>query len=142
MRGFVRIYPGTDNRDAAWSYPSRVANADVPPLTRATMEYFLASFLPDQSKAEDWRVSPLLVQRVADVAPVLLITGGCDVLHDEGVKYATRLSEAGVAVTHRNFPGMIHGFIEMAGVLSATNIALDTIAFMLRQCLAPPTSAC
>lgn len=137
LRCQILIYPGTDNRDVAWSYPSRLANADIPPLTRTTMEYFLASFLPDKAKAEDWRVSPLLVEQVAGVAPALVITGSCDVLHDEAVKYVGRLSDAGVAVIHRNFPGMIHGFIEMAGVLTATNLALDMIAFVLRECLMP-----
>jgi acetyl esterase len=133
LRCQILIYPGTDNRNVAWSYPSRIANADTPPLTRSLMDYFISNFLPDKAMAEDWRMSPLIVGDVAGVAPALLITASCDALHDEGVKYAARFSEAGVAVIHRNFPGMIHGFIEMAGVLTATDQALDTIAFVLRE---------
>lgn len=135
LRCQILIYPGTDNRDSAWFYPSRIANGDNQPLTRSVMDYFIANFLPDKSAAEDWRVSPLLAPDVAGVAPALVITGSCDVLHDEAVKYVARLSDADVAVIHRNFPGMIHGFIEMAGVLSATHLALDTIAFTLREYL-------
>lgn len=140
LRCQILIYPGTDNRDRVWSYPSRIANADNPPLKRPVMDYFLANFLPDKALAEDWRVSPLLAADVSGVAPALVITGSCDVLHDEGVMYVARLAKADVAVTHRNFPGMIHGFIEMAGVLTATHVALDTIAFMLRERLAPSTA--
>lgn len=133
LRCQILIYPGGDNRDVAWSYPSRVANAHVPPLTRSLMEYFVAQFLPDKSLADDWRVSPLVADSVEGVAPALVITGSCDVLHDEGVMYAERLEKAGVPVIRRNFPGMIHGFFEMAGVLTAANIALDTVAFVLRE---------
>lgn len=140
LRCQILIYPGLDNRDVAWSYPSRITYAAVPPLTRAMMEYFMAGFLPDKARAEDWRVSPLAADSVAGAAPALVITGGCDPLHDEALKYVARLSEAGVAVIHRHFPGMIHGFIEMAGVLTATNLALDTIAFVLRERLAPMRS--
>lgn len=133
LRCQILIYPGTDNRETALSYPSRIANAQVPPLTRPVMEYLVTKFLPDASMADDWRVSPLAVDSVEGVAPALLITGSCDALHDEGVLYADRLDRAGVPVIRRNFPGMIHGFIEMAGVLTATVLALDTIAFVLRE---------
>ncbi|UVK49714.1 alpha/beta hydrolase (plasmid) [Mesorhizobium sp. AR02] len=133
LRCQILIYPATDNRDSAWSYPSRIAYAEVPPLTRPIMEYFRESFLPDKTAAQDWRVSPLVVESVENVATALVITGSCDVLHDEGVLYADRLEKAGVAVIRRNFPGMVHGFIEMAGVLTATHLALDTIAFVLRE---------
>ncbi len=104
-------------------------------LTRPVMEYFLQHFLPGEAAAQDWRISPLLARTLEGVAPALVITGGCDVLHDEGVLYADRLEAASVGVIRRNFPGMIHGFIEMAGVLSATRLALDTIAFTLREYL-------
>jgi acetyl esterase len=133
LRCQILIYPGTDNREVAWSYPSRVANAQTPPLTRSTMEFFLEKFLPDERIAQDWRVSPLLADSVEGVAPALVITGSLDALHDEAVLYADRLDQAGVAVIRRNFPGMVHGFIEWAGVLPATSLALDTIAFMLRE---------
>lgn len=135
LRGQILIYPGTDNRPEAWSYASRVANAQVPPLTRPVMEYFLGHFLPGEAAAQDWRISPLLARTLEGVAPALVITGSCDVLRDEGILYADRLEAADVGVIRRNFPGMIHGFIEMAGVLSATHRALDTIAFTLREYL-------
>jgi len=133
LRAQILIYPGTDNRATAWQYPSRVHNAGFPPLTRPMMEYFLDKFLPDEAAAENWRVSPLLAASLEGVAPTLVITGGADVLHDEGLLYADRLDDAGVAVIRRNFPGMIHGFIEMSGVLTAAREALSTIAFYLRE---------
>lgn len=136
MRCQILIYPGIDNRNSAWDYPSRIRNADMPPLTRAMMEYFLNAYLPDDMIASDWRVSPIVVEEMAGLCPALVITAGLDVLHDEAVLYADRLEQAGVDVVRRNFPGMIHGFIELATILPETIEALDVIALTLRQRLA------
>ncbi len=69
------------------------------------------------------------------MAPAFLITGSCDALHDEGNFYADRLEAAHVAVSRMNFPGMIHGFIEMAGALSAAHRAFDAVADTLKKYL-------
>ncbi len=47
--------------------------------------------------------------------------------------YADRLEQNNVEVVRRNFPGMIHGFIELGGVLAATTDAMETIDLMLCQ---------
>ncbi|MEJ7925709.1 alpha/beta hydrolase [Sphingobium sp. AN641] len=129
----VLIYPGTDNRETAWNYPSRVRNAAMPPLTQEVMKYFLDAYLTDETIAAHWHISPLVVKEMAGLCPALVITAGCDVLHDEGSFYAERLEQAGVEVMRRTFPGMIHGFIELGAILPETFEALDMIALMLRQ---------
>ncbi|WP_019997617.1 alpha/beta hydrolase [Aureimonas ureilytica] len=133
LRGQVLIYPCTDVREASWSSPSRVLNATVPPLTQDAATFLIDEFLADRNLADDWRVSPIAASSFAGVAPALVITGSRDILLDDGLGYAARLRDAEVPVIHRNFPGMVHGFIELAGVLSATHTALDTIAFFLRE---------
>ncbi len=42
---------------------------------------------------------------------------GHDPLRDEGKMYADKLGEAGVTVTYRDYPGQIHGFMIMSGVI-------------------------
>ncbi len=137
LRCQVLIYPSTDTRQGADAYPSRARNAQVPPLTPELMQFMVERYVLNEAAAQDWRASPIVARSLAGLPPALLITGSRDPLHDEGVLYAQRLTEAGVEVTHRNFAGMIHGFIQMAGFLSAADEAMETIGLILRQRLLP-----
>ena len=56
------------------------------------------------------------------------MTAGADPLRDEGYEYAGRLTEAGVAMTYRHFPGQFHGFFTMGKLLNQANIAASEIA--------------
>ncbi len=73
----------------------------------------------------DWRISPALAADVAGAAPALVILADRDALYDEGLHYAQRLRQAGVEVTMRVYPGMIHGFINMGAVLRAAGETID-----------------
>ena len=133
LRGQVLIYPSTDNRLEPDLYPSRGRNAAVPPLTWDMVRYFHARHMPDPALALDWRTSPILVPDAAGLAPALLIGGARDVLHDEGEAYADRLAAAGVPVERKTYPGMVHGFVELGGVIAAAADALERIADWLRR---------
>ena len=47
----------------------------------------------------------------------LVVTAECDVLHDEGERYAEALRRAGGRVEYKEYPGMIHGFFGMMPVV-------------------------
>jgi acetyl esterase/lipase len=61
-----------------------------------------------------------------------VLRNGFDPLRDEGDEYARRLNEAGVAVTHRTFPGQFHGFFTMGKLLQQANVAADEIGVWLK----------
>lgn len=125
----VLIYPGIDNSTAGEQRLSRIEQAQTPPLGAQAMKTMVSNYLPDPTSANDWRASPLLAEDHTDLPPVLVITGGYDPLRDEGIAYAQRLAESGVEVLHRHYAGLVHGFIEMGGVLDAVEDAMQTIAF-------------
>ena len=50
------------------------------------------------------------------LAPAHIVLCGWDPLRDEGQAYADKLAAAGVPVTTRNHPGMVHGFMNMTSV--------------------------
>jgi acetyl esterase len=126
----VLTYPVTD---VAAESPSYAEFADGFMLTRESMRWFVAHYLPGQPDALDWRVSPLRAPSLAGVAPALVVTAGFDPLRDEGDAYARRLREAGVRVDTICYGGMIHGFVPMGRLIETGNRAVAHAAASLRQ---------
>jgi len=125
----VLIYPATD---AAMRHDSIGRFAEGYVLTRSTMRWFYEQYLRSPEDAADWRVSPLLAPDLSGLPPACVLTAGYDPLCDEGDAYAARLAAAGVAVTHRRFPGQVHGFAMNGRIIRAAETALDEIAAALK----------
>jgi acetyl esterase len=116
----VLIYPAVDLSCSTKSYDTF---ADGYLLTRRVVDWYLRLYV-ENADVRDPRISPQFSPQVSDV-PALVYTAGFDVLRDEAQIYARRLQAAGTRVTHREFPGFIHGFVLMTVVrsaLAATNV--------------------
>ncbi|HVC56504.1 MAG TPA: alpha/beta hydrolase [Stellaceae bacterium] len=114
------VYPIADYTLSTPSYQKFAEGYGL--LTRAAMVWFQGHYLRSPADAEDWRASPIKAASFAGVAPAVVVTAECDVLHDDGERYAAALRQAGVAVEYREYPGMIHGFLGMVpAVDDATN---------------------
>ncbi|MEO8204032.1 MAG: alpha/beta hydrolase [Betaproteobacteria bacterium] len=132
------IYPATDQRSG---HESHKRNAEGYLLTRKVMDYFRGHYLPDESDWLDWRASPLLAGSLAGLPPAYVLTAGYDPLVDEGRAYADRLATEGVPTQYRDYPGMIHGFLLMGGVLDTANEAIAACCVALRGAFdAPPST--
>jgi acetyl esterase len=105
------IYPVSDYTMSGDSYGRYATGYGI--LTRDAMVWFREHYLRTPEDANDWRASPLRAKSFAGVAPAIIITAECDVLHDDGERYAEALRRAGVRVEYRAFPGMIHAFFGM-----------------------------
>jgi len=83
----------------------------------------------------DVRASPLRSEKLSGQPPAHVITAGFDPLCDEGRAYANALEAAGVAVTYKNYEGLIHGFASMAGLIPAARAAYDDMVETFRTLL-------
>ena len=101
-------------------------------LTRRNIEWFFGLYTPNPADRQDPRYAPLLCPDLSSLPPALVIVAGYDPLRDEGIAYAERLKEAGVAVELTNYTGMIHGFYSMSGAVDAGKEAIDQSAKALR----------
>jgi acetyl esterase len=144
------IYPSTD-RSRVW--PSAQQFADSRFLSKADRQWFYGHYLgKSDSPATDPEVSPLLglEQRLnaiasnqtnsADsslvsrtLAATVLVTGGHDVLQDEGKAYAEALAQCGTTVKHLHFDRLDHGFMHFIGVNKVAYQATKQIALEFRQ---------
>ena len=76
-------------------------------------------------------VSPLYADDVSGLPEALIILGQCDILLDEGLKYARKLKDAGVSVEYKVYNGMPHGFI--GNIYKESFEALDEICISLKD---------
>jgi acetyl esterase len=118
-------------------YPVTDANFDTPSyrrfangcwLTRRTMQWFWDAYAPDRAVRGRITASPLRasVAELRGLPRALLITDS-DVLLDEGRAYANKLRAAGVPLTYRHYPQIIHDFM-MLNALRDTRSARDAVA--------------
>ena len=105
------VYPVADYTMSTPSYQKFAEGYGL--LTRAAMVWFQGHYLRSPEDAQDWRASPIKAPSLNGVAPAIIVTAECDVLHDDGEGYAEALRRAGVAVEYREYPGMIHAFFGM-----------------------------
>jgi acetyl esterase len=128
IAGQVLIYPAID---FAMTHPSHSEPETSVLLTHSVIRWFRDHYLNGAADIQDWRASPARAATLAGLPPAYVLTAGADPLRDEGDEYANRLREAGVAVTHRSFPGQFHGFFTMGKLLQQANVAAGEIGAWL-----------
>jgi acetyl esterase len=125
------IYPVTQLGQP--EMPSMKENAKGYFLERESMDWFTRMYCPDAAHRSDPRLSPLLAKDLSSLPPAYVVTAGFDPLRDEGKAYADKLADAGVPVTYVNYPGMIHGFFSMRGLIPKAREAVAAAAAALRS---------
>jgi acetyl esterase/lipase len=110
-------------------------------LTREGMEWFWSQYVPDPQRHSDPEVSPLQANDadLRKLCPALIITAECDVLRDEGEKYAHRLAELGIEVTAMRALGTLHNFyvIDALQESGPARSVLYLVGEALRKALQP-----
>lgn len=131
------LYPVTDCRCDSASYRDF---AEGYYLSAAMMHWFVRQYLPEATLVDDPRASPLRAPDLAGGPGATIITAEYDPLRDEGEAYARALQAAGAQVSLTRWPGQIHGFASMTGLLDDASAVLDKAAGALRTAFAPATA--
>lgn len=116
------IYPAT-NMDMVTQSHKDFAEGYF--LTKPLMEWFQGHYLNGPQDRDDWKASPLKAESVSDLPPALVQTAGFDPLKDEGKAFSDRLNKEGSQSSYTDYPGMIHGFINLGGAIDEAEKAVD-----------------
>jgi acetyl esterase len=127
VRAQLLIYPCTD---FVARRPSRDLFGHGLILTRSDMDWF-DSMYANGGDRNDPRLSPLRAADLKGLPPALLVTAGFDPLRDEGEAYADALRDAGNQVSSWRERGLLHGFINYAGVSRECRAAVKRIGARL-----------
>jgi acetyl esterase len=130
----VLIYPNTDATMSSASW-RELGNKEYVLTTQGTTENY-ARYIPEGVDREQPYISPLKSSDLSNLPPAFILTAEFDPLRDEGEAYAERLRQADVTVKVTRYPGMIHGFFQMGGVIDRGNAAIEDVAEALRTSLA------
>lgn len=109
-RGQVLIYPGLSS-DPLRVVGSRAATA--PMLTAADCAYYRDAFAGGAAclPVDDPEFAPLDDDDFTGLPPAAIFAAGYDPLCQDAEDYAAVLNAAGVAVTYRCDPGLVHGWL-------------------------------
>ncbi len=136
----VLLYPVTDARSYtgrvdSFIYPSISENAESPLLTLETMRFFAHHTVTGSEipcPADDWRLSPLLMETLSNLAPAYIEVCELDPLRDEGVAYAKALEAQGNNVTLTEWDDQVHILMQLAPVCSDGAALLQSVRDQLR----------
>ena len=114
--------------DFALTFPSIAMKPVECLVPRDDLAWYYKTYAGENHDMKDPRVSPLYATDLSGLPPALIIAAEYDTLRDEAKAYAERLQAANVPTVYSCYPGMIHGFLQMGGIVAGARAALDEIA--------------
>jgi len=118
--------------DFTLSFPSIAMPVTECLVPREDLAWYYETYRGDRCDVSDPRVSPIRAPDLSNLPPALIIAAEYDTLRDEAQAYADRLEAAGVPAQYICAPGMIHGFLQMRGIVADdVETATDEIARFL-----------
>ena len=125
------FYPVLDGRCETPSFEQDHAGF----LSSAQMRWYWDQYAPGGLRS-DPRASPCETKITANIAPATIIVAGNDPLYDEGVAYAKAMQTADAPVALHPYPGAIHGFASLFGIIPLADDAISVAADALRAAFA------
>lgn len=107
-------YPVTDDGE---DWPSVREFRDGHYLTARGMAWYWEQYCPEPADRDHPDAAPLHARDLSGLPPAHVVVASHDILRDQGLAYAQRLAQAGVAVTTAEAEGHLHGFLRWSGVV-------------------------
>jgi acetyl esterase len=123
------IYPAVDLSRETASYER---NASGYMLTAASLRWLRDAYIVNTQDRTDPRASPMLREDLTGLPRALIIGAEFDPLVDENAEYARLLQAAGVPTRYVCFPGMIHPFFTLGGIIDDAARAEDLVCEEVR----------
>jgi acetyl esterase len=119
--------------DATLRSPSTTAFREGYGLTRDAMHWAWQQYLAEGTPPDSSAVSPVFAQpdELTGLPATLIVVADLDPARDDGLRFASRLRSANVAVSVARYPGVVHNFTLMAGLVDSGRAALEQIARFL-----------
>ena len=131
------FYPPTHGLE---DVPSRHENGRGFFLTTDLMRWYLDQYIDAGHHYNSPYFAPCLASDLSGLPPATIITAEFDPLRDEGLRYAEKLSAAGVPVDYRCYPGTIHAFLSFYPFQAKARDALSVAGRAIRSALGSPAA--
>jgi acetyl esterase len=138
------IYPVLESSDLTpfkqrfrTRYSPFVGQAQFGEATHERIKWIWDVYVPSDELRRSPLATPMRATSLRGVAPAVIITAEHDILRGEAEDYAARLKADDVPVQLINFPGQIHGFLQMRGVLAEAHSSLRTASAAVDRILHP-----
>ena len=121
--------------DLALTGDSYISRAEADPfVSKATLKHFADQYLKGTDPTNP-AASPLYGLTPRTSIPVRIDVGNHEILFDDSVRYAEKLTRAGLSVSLNIWDGMGHGFQAAIGVLGNSATAIEDVGAFLQSCL-------
>jgi acetyl esterase/lipase len=97
------------------------------------MQWHQDNYLRSPDARTDPLASPLEHADLSGLPPVLAMTAQCDPLHRQGELFAQAVQQAGGEAEHRQWAGVLHGFVQLPSVFPEGAEAIAVAAAALRR---------
>ncbi|MCZ4345238.1 alpha/beta hydrolase [Devosia neptuniae] len=128
LSGQLLVYPAVDFE---MQRPAYVENATAPLLSVAGMPAVNAMYCPNPADLRNPMAAPMLADNHADLPPAYIAVAQNDPLRDDGLDYARKLQDSGVAVTVDTGEGLIHGYLRAMEYCEASRTSLSAMCAWL-----------
>lgn len=123
----ILIYPVTD----LTADMSRYSKDKFGP-SKQSMEWFGQQYINDESERRNPLISPCYAD-LHGLPPAIVITAELDPLRDQDLQFVKKLNMSGVNTTLLDYPGSIHGFMQLTSYFPEAHSAIEKVAFFVRK---------